>query len=168
MKRVEILSIFYFSILSNILLSCSGNKSHSNSQEHYINNIDAATVYEPLKQNGFKIDKQFGSDAIFVNCDKVTSEFSENIRISGTSPSEISEIRASYTNYSNGDINELALPILKYIASLPYENANPEKAQEWVVKNISKNAKNDINGVAFETFNNKNIRTLIVTPTKQN
>jgi hypothetical protein len=56
---------------------------------------------------------------------------------------------------------------LGFIASLPYLNSNPQKAKKWVVDNISKKTKIEINGVKFELIgNSKNIRTLLITLAK--
>ena len=153
--------------------SCSSTDSSTKESalsaqtENYIKDISAATLYNPLEQKGFKIDKQIGADVIFVDCDRSMSDFSEHVRISGDEPSKINEIRASYTNYSTGNINELAKPFLSFVATLPYESANPQQAQKWIEANISKNTKLEINGVIFELIgNSKNIRTLIITPAK--
>jgi len=132
-----------------------------------IKGISAASLYEPLRQKGFSIDKQLGPDAIFIDCDKSSSEATEHLRIAGNEPEKIIEIRASYTNYTSGNANELAKPFLGFIATLPYEGSTPEKAREWLDQNISKNSKTTINGVDFEIVANlKNIRTLLITPKK--
>jgi hypothetical protein len=172
-KRLTIILLINLAIS---VYSCSSNdnsqkadksKEQTDKKESYINNISAASLYDPLQKKGFKIDKQIGSDAIFVDCDRSTSGFSEHARIAGDDPDKILEIRASYTNYSAGKTNDLAKPFLGFVATLPYENSDPAKAREWVEKNISKNSKTEINGVSFEIFGNiKNIRTLLITPTK--
>jgi hypothetical protein len=160
-----------------LVYSCSCNNNSDKQKESmgqtesnngkYIKNFYAAYLYDPLQKKGFKIDKQIESDAIFINCDRTMSEFGEHVRISGDDYSKIIEIRASYANYSTGKINNLAKSFLGFIATMPYENANPEQARKWVEDNISKNSKIDINGVTFEIIgNSKNIRTLLVTPTE--
>lgn len=132
----------------------------------YINDISAASLYNPLEKKGFKIDKQTGSDGIFVDCDRSLPELNEHVRIAGDAFDKIVEIRASYTNQSSGDTNELAIRFLAFIATLPYTNSNPEQAKNWVVENISKDSKIEINGVSFEMFaNSNNLRTLLITPT---
>ncbi|MBW0162898.1 MAG: hypothetical protein KXJ52_00700 [Sediminibacterium sp.] len=175
MKKFTYLAVLIL-ISHSTLLSCASNASDSektstNSEieinEQVIKGISAASLYEPLKQKGFTIDKQIGADAIFVNCSKESRESAENLRIAGSSPEKIQEIRASYTSYTSSNINDLAKPFLGFISTLPYEDSTPEKAKEWLEKNISKNSKITINGVDFEIFaNSKNIRTLLITPKK--
>jgi ABC-type molybdate transport system substrate-binding protein len=169
MKIKNLLKLFALTFLTSLFFSCSDNDSSSTTEtsqsRNYIKNISAASLYDPLEKKGFNIDKQIGSDAIFVNCDRSTSEFSEHVRISGDESSEINEIKASYTNYSTGKINNKAKPFLGFIATLPYENSNPEQAKKWVEENIDKNSQIEINGVIFEIIgNSKNIRTLLITP----
>ena len=157
-------------VLTFSFLSCSSNDKSEKTEtpiQQYIKNISAASLYDPLQQKGFKVDKQIGGDAIFVDCDKTTSASNEHVRIAGDEPSKIVEIRASYSNYSKGKTNELAKPFLGFIATLPYENSDPEQAKKWVEENISKNSTTNINGVTFEIIGtSKNLRTLLITPTK--
>ena len=170
MIRIKCLAICVLIVLITLFCSCSDNNNsleNAKSKAQYIKNISAASLYDPLEKKGFKVDKQIGGDAIFIDCDRTTPESNEHVRIAGNKPSEIVEIRASYSNYSKGKTNELAKPFLGFVATLPYENSNPEKAKKWVEENISKNSTTDINGVRFEIIgNNKNTRTLLIAPTK--
>lgn len=169
--------LFELMFLSVFFISCSNApttdknetaaEKEKSSNNLYIKNITAASLYDPLEKKGFKIDKQFGEDVIFVDCDKSQSDFNEHVRIAGDSPTKISEIRAAYTNYSLGKTVNLAKPFLGFIATLSYEGAKPEEARKWVEENLSKNTKIEINGVYFEIIaNSKNISTLIITPSK--
>ncbi|MBV4357365.1 hypothetical protein [Pinibacter aurantiacus] len=143
------------------------NKANTSQTEVYIKNISAASLYQPLSEKGFSIDKQLGDHVMFVDCDKTTAISSEHVRISGDAPEKIVEIRASFTNTSTTKTDEAAKQFLGFIATLPYENAAPDQARSWIEGNISKNAKTTINGVNFEMFANlKNIRTLLITPVK--
>ena len=177
MTQKRLLNFIVIAILGLSTSACSNNDNSKKtensitqtmtSEEKYLKGISAASLYEPLKQKGFKIDKQIGGDAIFVDCDRSFSGFTEHVRIAGDEPSKIIEIKASYTNYSAGKTNNLATEFLGFIATLPYDNANPEQAKKWVQENISKNSKTDIGGVTFEIIaNSKNIRTLLLTPSK--
>lgn len=165
----------YVLLLATVLISCSSTTSSEKNEtasetenatkSQYIKDITAASIYDPLEKKGFKIDKQFGSDIIFVDCDRTQTDFNEHVRIAGESPNKINEIRADYTNYSSGKTVNLAKPFLGFIATLPYEGSKPEEAKKWVEENLSKNAKTEINGVNFQIIaNSKNICTLIITP----
>lgn len=175
MTQLRLLIFFAIASLGLSISACTDNSQKSAtsadltvaSDNKYIKSISAASLYGPLQQKGFKIDKQIGSDAIFVECDRNSSDFIEHVRIAGDEPEKIVEIRASYTNYSKGETNKLATDFLSFIATLPYENANPEQAKKWVQENISKNSKTEIAGATFEIFaNSKNVRTLLITPSK--
>lgn len=48
------------------------------------------------------------------------------------------------------DPSAIALPELLFVASIPYNGADPQKAQEWVRQNIGKKSKIIIGGVTFE------------------
>lgn len=158
---------FTFALFISTIAIYSCSNENSSVSEYLIKDITAASIYAPLEEKGFNIDKQFGGDDFFVDCSNPRPYFTEHVRIYGTSPDKISEIRASYTKYSKGNINELAIPFLGFIATLPYENSNPQKAQKWLMDNISKKTKIEINGVKFELLgNSKNIRTLLITPAK--
>lgn len=164
---------------STFVLSCSNNegstldknKTESTAsptekvpEPKYIKGIVAANFYDPLESKGFTVDKQYGGDAFFVNCTRNTSESMEVLRVAGDGPSQIIEVKATYTSLSGDNPNKQAAQFLGFISSAPYDNSNPEQARKWVEDNIAKNAKTEIGGVSFEIAANvKNMRTLTIT-----
>lgn len=143
--------------------SCSGSDQSQNRKD-IIPGFTAAVLYNQLENKGFRIDKQADAEFFFVDCDRSQSEFNEHVRIAGESYNEISEIRASYTNFSTGKTIDLCKPFISYIATLPYTNAEPETAKKWVIDNLGKNIDTLISGVKFKIVSNrKNIQTLFIT-----
>ncbi|WP_329380082.1 hypothetical protein [Anaerofustis butyriciformans] len=51
---------------------------------------------------------------------------------------------------------------LKYCATLPYKNSQPDKAKKWIEDNIGKEAKTIISDVVFELSNGKSGPILII------
>jgi len=67
-------------------------------------------------------------------------------------------------------INSLAEGYFGYCATVPYDGAEPEKAKQWVVDNVSKAIKpgnvlsSQIGPASFEMFGTEYIRTLRIKP----
>jgi hypothetical protein len=116
--------------------------------------IGSGDIYENLINRGYKLTKEFGSDFCFFYCEKTTSEGTYYVRIGGRTPSQIEEIKASFTNYSNVNTNSLAKDFLGLMATVPYNNASPDAAKEWIINNINKTSSTEFGGVKFEMYAN--------------
>lgn len=145
-----------------LLISFSFTSCGSNEQTNLsFKGITAATIYESLKSRGFSVDKQFGSDAFYVNCSRADANTSEEVRIYGFSPSELNEIKATFTKYNGKNIDEEASFLLGFISTIPYEGSQPDSAKNWVIQNISKNGSTTQIGVAtIEVYAKEKTRTI--------
>lgn len=142
---------------SNASASSSGNEPEAK----YIKGLTTGEIYVPLEEKGFTIDKQFEGEDFFVNCTLTNSETSAVLRLAGKGPSEVIEVKASFTDFSADNTDRLAAQFLGFIATAQYEGADSQKARQWVVDNISKNSTTEIGGVTFEiAANTKTMRTL--------
>lgn len=156
-----------------ILFSCLNETKEVKSIEkpsvvkQSIPELTAASIYEDFQGKGFTVDKQIQDGDGFWTCHRSFENSDYDVRIYGTSPNNIIEIRGAYANNGKGNTNALAAEFLGYLATIPYLNSIPNESQKWVSENISKNAKKDFGDVTFELFaNSKRIRTLLITPSK--
>ena len=117
-------------------------------------------IHLNLENMGFTIDKNIGVDGCFYNCTKTKLECDFHCRVYGENPSSVEEIKASYMSYTGESVGESAKTFLGYIATMPYDNSNPQQAKKWVLDHINKDATTNIGGVNYEMFARKNIRTL--------
>jgi hypothetical protein len=156
--------------ICSITVSCGDNSTKSDSGEStntsesepkYINGLTPAAIYVPLEEKGFKIDKQFAGEDFFVNCSLTNSATSAVLRIASMGNTKVVEVKASFTDFSAEETDRLAAQFLGFIATAPYEGSDSDKARQWGVDNISKNATTEIGGVTFEIAANvKTMRTL--------
>lgn len=141
--------------------STSSNSNEKEPEAKYIKGLTTGDIYVPLKEKGFKIDKQFEADAFFVNCSLTNSATSAVLRLAANGPSKVLEVKASFTDFSADNTDRLAAQFLGFIATAQYEGADSEKARQWVIDNISKNSTTEIGGVTFQIAANiKTMRTL--------
>ncbi len=147
--------------------AATADAASSESKPTSIPGLVAVDVHGNLTSKGFDLDKEIGTEGCFYHCTKKEESGVYYVRIYGRTPEAIEEVKASFTNYTNENTVELSKDFLGYISTLSYDNADPEKAKEWVIKNIGKNAKTEIGGVKFEIIANApKMRTLRVFTTE--
>ena len=116
--------------------------------------ITPADVYLPLEERGFKTEKIFDGDLGFT---AVSESKFENVRhhvtSHGPNTRTVSTITLVTTVNAGKSVEPIALPIFAYLATLPYDGADPSKARQWVEQNINvEGASTVIGGVKFEVL----------------
>lgn len=150
--------------------------AEGHSEDKYIPGLSAVNAYERFTAKGFKLSHRvdpafvdsgirFPENWIWMCTESIALHHESVVGVFGESPAQISEVRATYTNYSPDEskTNEDGREFLAYAASTPYNGSEPDVAQAWVKKNIGKNAKTTIGGVSFELFAGvPRVRTLMI------
>lgn len=119
-------------------------------------------VYGSLKSMGFEIKKDFNPCCIWMASDGSQPVWYK-ADIYGEDAASVKRINAWIVGFDGIDYSKLGKPYLGFIASLPYDGSQPDKARSWVEKNINrKGAETDIGGVRFKIDLTKTSRHLSV------
>lgn len=147
--------------LQKLLAEDTQTKSSQNQME-YLPDVTAAGVYLPFTNLGFSKNIQSHGDMVEYYLEQTTASSNLNMMILGKNSDKIERIRATAQSYS--DDNETT-NFLAMLASLPYKNARPQQARNWVLANISnQNSTTTIGGVSFTLLNNGTNKMLTIEP----
>jgi hypothetical protein len=121
----------------------------------FIPGIKPYDIYGNFEKKGFTTDKQITADGSFFTNESNTDGILYNVGTSClNSASEVSEIRLSATRVDpqfNKEIDMKAF--LKFGCSIPYDNSDQEKVNQWIEENYFKDKANIIiSGVKFTLF----------------
>jgi hypothetical protein len=113
-------------------------------------------VYLNLTNKGFtKEGPRTVGDSTYWLCTSATPELTYRVEIyAPKNASAVSSVSASLTNSGTQDTAALAAEFFAYVATLPYDGAEPERAAQWVKANAGRNAKATFGPVTFEIFAN--------------
>lgn len=173
---VIISAIFLYSFLSWLTgdtkqsANTEVKKEENTTQDVSVNDpaipgLTAADVKLNLEKLGFSCaGPELGSDEMVSwNCSSKSSKYEYLVEILGYSPTKIVMIEATALNYTAGNTNSLVSDFLSYLATLPYDGADPVSASNWVKSNIARNSETIISNVKFQLFaNSANARLMTV------
>lgn len=137
----------------------------AHAQTNPIPGIQAVDVHGNLTDKGFKLEKIMGDGDTLWVCTLSEGKIQFRAEAYGKGPTAITSVRATVIDTS-GTINTSATEFLSYLASLPYEGAEPDKAKKWVAENISSTSSTVIGGVKFD-LNAKGPAARILNITKE-
>lgn len=117
--------------------------------------LTASDVTLNLKDQRFKVDgpKTLSSGGIMYEATRKDGDSEFRVEVWGNTSSEITAIEATAFDYGAGVSAQASF--LAYLATTPYDGAEPAKASEWVKANIGKAKQGQpvtttIGGVKFE------------------
>lgn len=144
-------------------------------QEETIPGLTAVDVHGNFTNKGFKLTTEhrpafsfeggsYPEETVW-SCTEETSAHQTLVEVFGASPTQITSVSVTYSNYSRGSTNQGCKDVFGNVASIHYHGSQPKIARVWVKKNIGKNAKRTIGGVNFELFANApRSRMLVIQP----
>jgi hypothetical protein len=120
--------------------------SKSTQASNSIPGVQPVDIYLNLTNKGFVKTGPTKTD------DKITyrvedREHQMSVFIYGPSVSEVESVQATIWGVEN--MGQPAAEFFGYIATLPYDGANPQIASDWVKANINNNATSTYGGVRF-------------------
>ncbi|MBA3727120.1 MAG: hypothetical protein H0W86_11920 [Armatimonadetes bacterium] len=129
----------------------------------YIPGLVAVDVHGNFTNKGFTLTKINELDQHLWTCVKEDEVRRMSVDALGASTTKIASVRGFYVDKSDGDADQLAKDFLGYVASIPYEGAEPNRAKEWVRTNVGSNSTVTIGGVSFELVARvPHVRVLII------
>ncbi len=129
----------------------------------YFPGLNASDIYLNLKKRGFDcVGPKSSKIGVSWYCqDERFSTRSWSVTIRGEGYSQLTFVTATSLNYGKGSSDEIAREFLGFVASLPYEGAEPAKAKAWVLRNVGKrNVSYRIGAARFELSSNARARIL--------
>ncbi len=134
--------------------------NYSGDEFYIIPDMKAADVYMNFQERGFKINKNIKNEGTDIHCELSTSDVKYDVIITGCTPNKIISVEAMATDYSGNNL-EAMKSFIGFVATLQYENSNPDEARKWVEENINiDGAKTTIGGVTFSiNFKSKHSKT---------
>ncbi|MFA6335957.1 MAG: hypothetical protein WCX48_10505 [Bacteroidales bacterium] len=153
MKKIFSLTIFLI-----LIISCNNGGSKTVNilgvDCKTIPGLTAVDVHGNFTNKGFSLEKRLETEVSTWTC-KLSNLESEFIVVAtGKDPDNIVNVQGTVLNYSDKNTSEIAKDFLGFIASLPYENSQPEVARDWVLNNIEKGGSTSIGNVKFEIIAN--------------
>jgi hypothetical protein len=136
--------------------------------KNVISGLQAVDVYLNLTNKGFeKKGPRKLVDMIETTCESVEAFGTLHVSIVGPSVGPVSYVVASGTNTSREQTGALMADFFGYIATIPYDDAEPENAKRWVIENINRNAQRRFGSAQFEIIANaERARILKITVAK--
>lgn len=123
--------------------------------------LAAVDLHGNLTPKGFELTKNLGGVQSEWKCQLVDGLLNYVAEAFGPSASKITSVKATVYGVSASGIDQDAAEFLGFVASLPYDGADPAKARAWVAANVGRSAETVIGGVTFQTFaNSPNARML--------
>ena len=124
-----------FALLILAIIIPSGNKTDETSQ--YITGLNPVDVYVNLQKWGFSVDKDYSTDGNLWTCKYSAEGLDYTVTI--YSPDAVDKAQSvrmtimtsPYSSISNG------LQLACYIATIPYDTADIEKAKQFVADNYN-------------------------------
>ena len=91
------------------------------------------------------------------------------VSIVGRDPGWVRSVRARISSAGDMPSDEAAADFLGFVATLLYEGAEPARARQWVVENVSSGGKLTIGNANFELSSEERARVLriVSTPNRQ-
>lgn len=139
----------------------------------YIPGLLAADVTVNLKNRGFTCTDATKLKSFWTwTCKHETSAAAYDVVMYARDVNSIDYVDANALQFTSPD-DQFAIDFLGYIASIPYDNANPAKAQEWVkttiptLKGVGDVHETTISGVRFRLFGIPTARTLEIGELKE-
>ncbi len=131
-----------------IIIPSDNNQTKTDENAQYIVGLDPVTVYLSLKEMGFSIDKDYSTDGNLWTCKYSAEGLDYTVTI--YSPKAVDKVQSvrltimtsPYSSISNG------LQLACYIATLPYDTAETEKAKQFVASNYNNDKSSIIIGDA--------------------
>lgn len=123
--------------------------------------LKPADVYLNMEKSGFRTNKNIKAEISTFTSNRYDADGDYVVMATGDA-SHVTSVDATLTNTPEVD-NAKASEFLGYVATLPYKNANPYSAKEWVRSNIEKGSDTVISGVSFRLISGPSAKTLRLT-----
>lgn len=139
-----------FSILALIVFTFFAIASTEEDESAFIKGICPADIYTGLEGIGFTTDRVYNSETghIWTSTCKLGG-IDYIVEIFGDKATKVNSTRGTAMLDYNKDIKN-SLPFLIYLASLQYENSDPQIAEQWIKDNFNNDqATTTIGGVKF-------------------
>ncbi len=138
--------------LSAALLLLAYLPANGQNSKRHINGIMPVDVYLNMEGRGFLTKKNLlGAEEgnLWIN-EKNQAGIDYRVETYSHSPNDIENIRATAMVDPVAKKIVATVPFFEYVASLPYDKSEPQKAAAWIRNNINKNkATTLIGGVRF-------------------
>ena len=124
--------------------------------------LQAADIKVSLEERGFNCTQaeKFKTANVYVwTCQQETGSFLFRVDIYGETLTTVDYISATALDYSGSNTN-LSAEFLGFIATVPYDGAEPTKAREWVSKNILGEQSTTFGQVRYEIYGQPEAKTL--------
>ncbi len=138
------------------------------SDKTVIPGLETVDIYLNLTNKGFtKTGPRKLVDMVETVCESKEAFSTLRVSIVGPTPGPVSYVVASGENSGTESTDAVVGEFFGYIATIPYDDATPEAAKQWVLTNINRNAKRRFGKVDFEiTANAPRSRILTITVAK--
>lgn len=128
--------------------------------------VAAVDVHGNLTNKGFKLSTIYGDEMTEWTCQSESADHTLIATAMGHSTTQITYVNATCMNFGTRDTSEIAAPFLGYVASLPYDGSQPQRARDWVEANVARNTATTIGSVQFELMGTERARVLRMSPAK--
>jgi hypothetical protein len=151
---------------SSALPAAAGPTSAPAADSGFIPGLTAADVHLNFSKRGFKYDGMTtgATGKEHWMCKDATPQYSFEVEATGTQVNRIELVNATALNLSVADTDALCGPFLQFVATLPYDGADPDRAKQWVAENLGKNAELVIGGAKLVIFGSDRSRSLQFVP----
>lgn len=126
--------------------------------------VTPVDIYLNLTNKGFTLTKKLGgANGNLWTCKEETEAYGYVCEIYNSGGTDnVKNIRATVTNNSDADTDELAKDFLAYIGSTPFTGNQPERLSQWVKDNMGRTGKITVAGVTVEMIAKPSVRILII------
>src|SRR5919112_5751369 len=109
-------------------------------------------VYLNLENEGFKCNEPelMGPDnEVRWTCEKKEAKGEYLVEINSSDANSVRLVEACVISYDRARADALAQDFLGYVATTPYEGAQPEEAEVWVKQSVGSKASAEFGGVSY-------------------
>lgn len=99
-------------------------------------------LYLSLEQRGFSVEKQFGSEMNSWTCTQDFGSVKYTTEVFGPEVDVTGSVRATVLADGVNKSAQVGADFLSFVASMPYEDAQPQKAHDWVVEHLNEDSAN--------------------------
>lgn len=123
------------SILLVAALAAGCGSPASSDAGSVIPGANPADVHLSLKERGFDVERLAGPMGISWTCTEHTASVALRVDLAGPEASQLAQARASVMAIGENTA-DAGQDFLAFVASLPYTDARPAEAHEWVLTNF--------------------------------
>jgi hypothetical protein len=122
-------------------------------------------VYLNLEDRGFKCSEPelMGPDnEVRWTCEKQVAQGEYLVEINSSDANSVRLVKAWVISRDSGRADPLAQDFLGYVATVPYEGAQPEEAKAWVERNVGSKVSAEFGGVSYTLGSKAGSRSLVL------